>query len=284
MSLFHDYKGYKKMALLIVLCAFLLVGCGPTETPTPTPIPAAPDYKAVLDKYRTTPTDLQRKAYNDENLMGRQARWNGYVLRVAVSPKNYKFNVVSVDMSGTPDELGGTVYVIVLQAETKDIQLDEHVYFTGWVTDTDKNGSLILESAHLLKSPALGKYAPKSHQDLLDAYVNKSRREWMAVRQQATESQISWKGWVLNVTEDGLVLLSANKDDDHVDVYLHGLPKEEVMSLKVGQEYNVKATIYFVEFTQGYVNFKTRRFVTVYTTTQPLASLTPTAIPTPVQQ
>jgi hypothetical protein len=269
-----------KILLLITLCAWFLASCAPSPTATPTPTPVAPAYKKVIDEYRTNPTDMQRKAYNDENLAGRPAAWDGYVLRMDVSNKNYKNSVITVDMSGSPSELGGTLYLTVPGNEIKGVLVEDHIFFTGWIDQKDKNGSLVLDDGHLVKSPDLGKYTPKTHQDLVDAYANKTRREWLTVRQQATESHVNWTAWVLNVTEDGVVVLSADKDGNHPDIYLYGLTQDQSMSLKVGQEYNVNANIYFIDHSEGYVNFKTRRFVTVYATTQPLASLTLTAVPT----
>lgn len=275
-----------KTLLALAAVSLTLAACGSfhsTPAPTPTPFPQAPAYAEVLNFYRSNVTDLQRADYNQNTLVGKKTNWDGWVMDIREKSDNYQYLVITLDMSGNPEEIGGKLYLIVPKNSVEGLEPDMRLYFLGIVNRVESDGNLSVSRATILPFPEQGTLQIQSYEDLTNAYLTFSSREWMAVRQKAVGTQVDWQTWVVNVTEEGRVVLSAAEGNTTGYIFLSGLPSEEALKLKMGAPYQLQARITAIKPFEKLINLERKRFVTVYLDMSPQPAATPEVTATPAR-
>ena len=279
----------RKAIVVIVISlfwAFLFSSCKDNAEPevTPTPIPIAPSYDDVLEYYRSGITDMQRLNYQETKLLNHRVQWSGWVINVRDDLNDFSNKIMILDMSGDTEEFGGKINIIgPAEVFGPEAQVDLRLYFSGMVEEIDRNGVITVRVDSLLENPQAGTVKVDNFDSLLSSYQTLENREWMRVRQNAIGSKVSWVGYVINVTEDGVALLSAHPDNDEADMMLSGLSSEKALALHMGQKYSFTATIIKIDMDEVITNSQWKKIIVVYLNAGDLIAPTPDLTTTPAE-
>ncbi|MBI9051876.1 MAG: hypothetical protein JEZ00_20845 [Anaerolineaceae bacterium] len=280
-----NIMSFKLFAALSILLVILLTGCDSevAAEPTPTSIPMAPDYNTVLEYYRSGITDMQRLNYQETKLLGHRVEWSGWVINSRDDLNNFKKQIIVLDMSGDTGEFGGKINLIGLdEVFGSEAQVDLRLYFSGIVEEIGRDGTITVRVDSLMDNPQAGSIKIESYDSLLLAFQTLDNRDWMRIRQNSIGTKVNWVGYVVNVTEDGVVLLSSHPDSEE-DMELSGLSSEKALHLSLGQEYSFSATIVKVDYEEVIMHDKMVKKIVVYLNAGDLGTPTPDLTLTPME-